>query len=311
MAIKELWVDKYQPTTLDSYVFRDAAQTEIVEKWISEKSIPHILLTGSPGVGKSSLATLLINLLEVNPLDVMEINASRLSNVDIAREKIYNFIQMMPFGEFKIVFLDEFDGFSVAAQNILRGTIEEFQSSARFILTANYPNKIIPAIRSRFQGFHVDKVDINEFTARAAVVLLGENIQFDIEVLDTHVSANYPDLRSCIHDLEQHSVDGKLMPKGVSDVKSTDYLIKMVEMFEAGKISDARKLLCANIRPDDVEDIFRWLYDHIDLFGDTERIQNDAILIIRDGLVNHTLISDPEINLSAVLIQLMKNKQSR
>ena len=217
----------------------------------------------------------------------------------------------MPFGDFKVVFLDEFDGFSVAAQNSLRGTIEEFQSSARFILTANYPNKILPAIRSRFQGFHVDKVDINEFTARSAVVLLGEGIEFDIDVLDTHVVANYPDLRSCIHDLEQHSVNGKLMPKGAPDVSSSDYLNKMVGLFEAGRISDARKLLCANIRPDDVDDIFRWLYDHIELFGDTEEVRDEAILIIRDGLVNHTLIGDPEINLSAVLIQLMKNKQSR
>ena len=100
--MKELWVEKYRPKTVDGYVFRDEAQRSQVNTWIKEQSIPHLLFSGSAGIGKTTLAKLLFNELDINPLDILEINASRTNSVDDVRDKIVNFVQMIPFGDFKI-----------------------------------------------------------------------------------------------------------------------------------------------------------------------------------------------------------------
>lgn len=105
--MKTLWTEEYRPKTLDGYVFKDRAQQELIESWVREKSIPHILLSGAPGVGKTTLAKILINLLNIDSYDVLEINASRENSVDTIRDKITNFVQTMPFGEFKVALLDE------------------------------------------------------------------------------------------------------------------------------------------------------------------------------------------------------------
>jgi replication factor C small subunit len=150
--MKELWTEKYRPSTIDNYVFRDDTQREQVRTWIESKTIPHLLFSGAAGVGKTTLAKILINSLGVNTYDILEINASRDNNVETVREKIIGFVSTMPFGEFKVVLLDEADYLSPNAQAILRGVMETYASSARFILTCNYPNKVIPALHSRCQG---------------------------------------------------------------------------------------------------------------------------------------------------------------
>jgi len=207
--MKELWVEKYRPNTIDGYVFRDNHQKEQVEGWIKQKSIPHLLFSGNAGIGKTTLAKILLNELEVTDLDVLEINASRTNSVEDVRDKIVNFVQMIPFGDFKVVLLDEADYLSPNAQAALRGVMEEYHTTARFILTCNYPNRIIPALHSRCQGFHVERVDITEFTARVATILVEENIEFDLDTLDTFVKATYPDLRKCINTVQMNSMDGQ------------------------------------------------------------------------------------------------------
>lgn len=301
--MKELWVEKYRPKKVDGYVFRDDHQKNQVERWIKEGTIPHLLFSGNAGIGKTTLAKILCNELGINDLDILEINASRENNVDTVREKIINFVQMIPFGPFKVVLLDEADYLSPNAQAALRGVMEEYHTTSRFILTCNYPNRIIPALHSRCQGFHVERVDINEFTARVATILVEESVEFDLDTLDTFVKATYPDLRKCINMVQMNSLEGKLHMPEKSDTAEADYRIEMVELFKKGKITEARKLVCGQARPEEIEEIYRWLYDNIALFGDDVK-QEKAILIIKDGLVNHTLVSDPEINLAATLIRL-------
>jgi DNA polymerase III delta prime subunit len=303
MATTSLWVEKYRPNTLDGYVFRDQQQKNQIDGWIKQQSIPHLLFSGSAGIGKTTLAKILFNELDIEPLDILEINGSRTNSVDDVRNLITNFVQMIPFGDFKVVLLDEADYLSVNAQAALRGVMEEYHNTARFLLTCNYPHKIIPAIHSRCQGFHIEKVDIVEFTARVATILVEENVEFDLDTLDTFVKATYPDLRKCINTVQMNSLSGTLATPAHNDTGSSDYKVEMVELFKAGKISDARKLLCSQARPEEMEEIYRWLYDNISIFGD-EAIQNKAILIIKQGLVDHTLIADAEINLSATLIRL-------
>ena len=301
--MNNLWVEKYRPNTLDGYVFRDSNQRQQIESWVKEKTIPHLLFSGNAGIGKTTLAKILLNLLEVNDLDVLEVNASRVNSVDDVRNKITNFVQMIPFGDFKVVLLDEADYLSHNAQAALRGVMEDYHTTARFILTCNYPNKVIPALHSRCQGFHIEKVDITEFTARVATILVEESIEFDLDTLDTYVKATFPDLRKCINMVQMNSIDGALKAPSQGDQGSSDYKIQMVELFKAGKISQARKLVCGQARPEEMEEIYRWLYDNVVLFGSDES-QEKAILIIKQGLVDHTLVSDPEINLAATMIRL-------
>lgn len=301
--MKELWVEKYRPNTVDGYVFRDDAQRSQVNTWIKDNSIPHLLFSGNAGIGKTTLAKLLFNELDLNPLDILEINASRTNSVDDVRDKIVSFVQMIPFGDFKVVLLDEADYLSPNAQAALRGVMEEYHTTARFILTCNYPNRIIPAIHSRTQGFHIAKIDQTEFTARIATILITEGITPDLDTLDTYVKATYPDLRKCINMVQQNVVNNSLVKPSEGDSGEADWKLEMVELFKARKINEARKMLCGKVRAEEMEEIYRWLYDNIELFGSEDK-QDAAVLTIKQGLVDHTLVVDPEINLAATLIRL-------
>ena len=302
--MKELWVEKYRPSKINGYVFRDAGQKKQIETWIKDQSIPHLLFSGSAGIGKTTLAKILLNELDISEHDILEINASRTNSVDDVRDKIINFVQMIPFGSpFKVVLLDEADYLSPNAQAALRGVMEEYHTNSRFILTCNYPNKIIPALHSRCQGFHVEKTDMEEFIKRAEYILKQENIKYDDETLANFVAAYYPDLRKTINNIQQNVHDNELHSPNKSDEGVEDYKFKMVELFKAGRITEARKLVCGQVRPDEIDEIYRWLYDNIAMFGDDAK-QEKAIVIIKQGLVDHTLVMDPEINLAATLIRL-------
>jgi len=302
--MKELWTEKYRPDTLDGYVFRDDDQKHQVEGWISSGSIPHLLFSGAPGVGKTTLAKILIGQLDVQDVDVLEINASRENSVDAVREKITNFVQTMPFGEFKIVLLDEADYISPNGQAALRGVMETYSSTARFILTCNYPNKVIPALHSRCQGFHIEKIDSTEFTARVATICVTEGIEIDLDTLDSYVKATYPDLRKCINLVQMNSVDGKLVSPQESDSAMADYRLAVVDLFKEGKLLEARKLLCSQVRADEMDELFRWMYDNLELWSTTQEGQDQAVLAIAKGLRNIPMVADQEINLAATLVEL-------
>jgi DNA polymerase III delta prime subunit len=289
---------------VDGYVFRDEAQRTQVKQWIKEGSIPHLLFSGAAGIGKTTLAKILIKQLAIDEYDVLEINASRENNVDTVRDRITNFVSTMPFGKFKVVLLDEADYLSPNAQAALRGVMESYSESARFILTCNYPHKIIPALHSRCQGFHIEKVDHTEFTARAATVLVTEGVEFDLDTLDSYVKATYPDLRKCLNLLQMNSVDLKLKAPSETGSGTADYKLAMVDLFKNGKIREARKLLCEQARPEEMEEIFRWLYDNLNMWSASEEGQDEAILVIRKAVVNAPMVADQEINLAACLVEL-------
>jgi replication factor C small subunit len=304
--MKELWTEKYRPNTLKDYVVRDQRQREQIQGWITSGAIPHLLFSGAPGVGKTTLAKILFHELKVDPYDILEINASRENSVDTVRDKIINFVQLMPFGAFKYVLLDEADYITPNGQAALRGVMETYHTSARFILTCNYPNRVIPALHSRCQGFHIETIDKNEFTARVAQILIEEKVDPELDILDTYVKATYPDLRKCINMVQMNSKDGKLYAPDKSDKGQQDYRLEMVDLFKKGKILDARKLVCSQARPEEVEDIFRWLYDNLELISKDDEQQDKAILAIKQGLVDHSFVADPEINLAAVMIKLAR-----
>lgn len=306
MAIQELWVEKWRPKKIDDYVFRDQQLKDQLEYWIENKTIPNLLFVGAPGTGKSSAANILVHELGLHEYDVLKLNASIKNSIDDVRITIINFIQFLAFGEFKVVLLEEFDMFSQQAQGGLRAILEDYSNVARFVLTANFAHKILKPIHSRCQTVKIDKLDVVEYTARVATILMNENIDFDLDVLDVFVSTSYPDLRKCINLVQQYSTTGTLkLPDKTNSNDDSDWKLEMVTLFKSGKIDEARKLICGKITPDDMEEVYRWLYDNISIFGDYEK-QGNAILTIKQSLVDHAICSDSEINLSACLIRLSR-----
>ena len=302
--MKQLWVEKYRPADIEGYVFRDETQREQVKQWIKEGAIPHLIFSGSAGIGKTTLAKILITALNVDEYDILQINASRDNGVDFIRTRIEGFVSTMPFGKFKIVLLDEADYLSPSAQAVMRGLMETYSDTARFIMTCNYPHKIIPALHSRCQGFHIEKVDHTEFTARAATVLVTEGADFDLDTLDSYVKATYPDLRKCLNLLQMNSTDNKLKAPSETGTGTSDYKLAMIDLFKNGKIREARKLLCEQARPEEMDEIISWAYNNLEMWSKTDEGQDEAILIIRKAAVNAPLVADHEINLAAMMIEL-------
>lgn len=307
---QELWVEKYRPAKVSDYVWRDARQKNQILGWIKDRSIPHLLLSGTQGLGKTSLINVLLNEIGVEPGDTMEINASEETSVETVRTKIINFASTIPYGDFKVIILEEAEAMSAASQAALKRVIEDNSDTCRFILTTNTPHKIIPPIHSRCQTFHMTSLDKEEFRFRLAYILTNEQVDADVETLDNYVEATYPDLRKAINSVQLNCVEGKLLSPTDDSKASGEWMVKVVELFKAGKITEAREYICSHADYTDYPEIYRFLYRNLNLWGNNEQQREDAIIAIRDGLVKDTSCADREINLSATLVQLKNIKNS-
>jgi len=251
----------------------------------------------------------LLNELGVDSMDILEMNGSSQNGVDEVRDRITKFATTMGFGGMRYILLDEADYLSPNAQAALRNVMETFSNFCRFILTCNYPHKIIPALHSRCQGFHIEKLDITEFTARIAEICVTEGVDIDLETLDTYVQATYPDLRKCINLVQQNVVDGTLQKPQAGDKSSSDWMLNAIDLFKSGEYKTARELIVGQARPEEYDEVYRFMYRNLDLWGKTQLQQDQAVVIIRDGMAKSSLCADSEINLSATLIELQLNSQ--
>lgn len=304
----ELWVDRFIPKTLDDYVWRDASMRQKFEEYIAAGGMPHLLLSGKSGLGKTSLVRMMLRLLGVPEGDILFIKASGVRTIEKFEQQIMGFVQTYPMLDnphgIKYVVLDEADSLSMLSYKFLRSEIESFSASTRFILTCNYPSKIEPAIISRCQQYHFEGLSMEEFVVRIAGILTEMEVEFDNQTLIPYIDTAYPDLRKCIGSLQKGTIGGKLTPMDSGSGKSYDWMVDAISYFQSGKIHEARTMIVQQAAVDEYAEIFRWLYQNIHIWGDTQDKQDEALVAIRDGLYKHEFVGDAEINLSATIAQL-------
>ena len=305
--ISKAWTEKYRPKTLDDYVWINDEQREQVESWVRDGYLPDIMLSGGPGCGKTSLAKLLMILLKVDVSDIKYVNASKDTGIDYFRDLI-NFCETMPNGMYRYVILDEVDRASPQAKDLLKSTIEQYESVCRWIFLTNRPHMITGPLQSRMQGYHIESLNKEQFITRAATILMNEGIELNednFDILEEYVTATYPDLRRCINMLQQNCRSGTLKrPSNKSVGRNSEYMVNAVNLFKNGKIHEARKLICENATDGDFEGIYKMLYQNLDWWGKDDESQHKAIVIIANRLRDNSLIADQELGLAACLVEL-------
>lgn len=301
----KLWVEKYRPKTIDEYIFHDIHHKQSFLQLIKDKNIPHLLLTGTQGCGKTAIMQILVSALDVDDIDVMIINASNERGIDTFREKILGFISSYPNGDFKVVVLEEADQLTKDAQFVLRNAMEEYSITSRFILTCNNENKIEAPIKSRCQTFRFKAPDIKSVIKRVVYILQKENVKYQTETIARYVEVYYPDVRKIINSIQQNVIDGELYYCGGEG--ESDYKFKILDYLEVDSWVEMRKLICESVSSGDEWDtIYRFLYDNLNKSNKFKQSANweKGIVIIAEHIYRHAYVSDPEINMAACLIRL-------
>ena len=296
-----LWVEKYRPTNLDTYIGNDQLKSK-VKVYLESGDLPHLLLFGKAGTGKTTLAKLLVNNIDC---DYLYINASDENNVETVRSKVKNFASTMGFKDYKVIILDECDYITPNAQAALRNLMETFSKHCRFILTCNFVERIIDPIQSRCQTFQVIPPNKNDVAKHLHNILTQESVSYEREDLAILVNSGYPDIRRVINGAQRQSVDGKLVIDKQSIVEN-DYKLKLLEILEKqdkkSAFNNSRKLI-ADAKVTDFADLFRLLYDEVDGYGKGHIAE--CILIIAKYELSDAQVVDKEINAMAMIIEIL------
>lgn len=302
--IKQLWWKKYAPKTLSEVVFQNEAQKQKFFRYKRDGEFPNLLLSGVQGSGKSSISNALVNEFNLDPMDIMVIKASTENNVDTMREKVTNFCQTFSSSPFKVVRLEECDHLSLGAQAALRTITEDYADYVRFIGTCNYPNRIIPALKSRFTHYEFKAPAFEETAVLVANMLVNEGVDFEVELLERYITACYPDLRSLVNALQDNSEGGKLTEP--QSVTGHDYKFKLLDLLEAGDLAGIRKTVGAEVGREEYDELYRFMYENLQKCKGFEGrdTQERGIVLIADALYKHALVADPEINFAALCIRL-------
>ena len=296
-----LWVEKYRPTTIDTYIGNEQLKSK-VSVYLESGDLPHLLLFGKAGTGKTTLAKLLVKNIEC---DYLYINASDENNVDTVRTKVKNFASTIGFKDMKIIILDECDYITPNAQAALRNLMETFSKHCRFILTCNYVERIIDPIQSRCQSFQIIPPSKGEVAKHTHDILISENVTHEMDDLKVLIDSGYPDIRRIINSSQRNVVNNKLKLDTTSIIQN-DYKLKLLKILKTQNkktaFKDIRQLLADN-KITDFADLFRLLYDEVDDWGKGHVAE--CILILARYELSDSQVVDKEINAMAMLIELL------
>lgn len=307
------WAIAYRPKTVKDFLFQDETTKSLVLKFIDEKNIPHLLLSGHRGTGKSSLVNVLKHEINIDDMDFLYINASFDNSIDVIRTKVNSFVNTFAMSAFKMVYLDEADRLTPAAQDALKSMVEDYAENARFIFTCNKPSRIIPELKSRCQEIAFRTLNKDEVFAKAVEILDLEGVDLEqkniAKLIKAYRDATFPDFRKLLNTLQQNVIDGVLQESVVElSGETTEANLEMLEMMENKQWSRIRTHMAENTPSDAWEDVYRFLYTYIgDLpsFSDQANL-DEAIVVIADHLYKNNFVADPEINFAACIVKLSR-----
>ena len=297
-----LWTEKYRPTKLDDYVGNEHLKTKVAG-YLENDDIPHLLLFGRAGTGKTTLAKLIVKSIDC---DYMIINASDENNVEMVRTKVKNFASSMGFKKFKVIILDEFDYMSKEAQAILRNLMETFSAHCRFILTCNYVEKVIEPIQSRCQSFQIVPPTKKDVAVQMSKILKAESVEFDVKDLVPIIDASYPDIRKVINTCQLNSNKGKLKVD-VQNLLENDYKMKIIDILKSNddsrnKYMKVRQAIIDS-KANDFSELYTLLYDKVDEYAPNNT--SGVILFLGEAVANSSLAIDKEIIAAATMIKIL------
>jgi len=294
-----LWVEKYRPTDLSTYVGNEHLK-EKVKVYLESEDVPHLLLYGKAGTGKTTLAKIITSNIDC---DYLYINASDENKVDDVRNKVKTFASSVGFKSLKVIILDECDYLTPNAQAALRNLMETFSRHCRFILTCNYVERIIDPIQSRCQSYKVVPPSKKEVAQQMVNILTQENCTFELDDIALIVNAGYPDIRRVINSAQRQIIDGKLTIDTTSVIQN-NYKLQLLEMLSNNsKLNDIRKLIADN-SISDYSELFRLLYDEVDNYGNGK--QAECIMNIAEAQYQDVHVVDKEINFMSLIIRLLR-----
>ena len=294
-----IWCERFRPTSLNQYVGNDHLRSKFTQ-YLDSEDIPHLLLYGKAGTGKTTLAKIVVKNIQC---DYLYLNASDERNIDTVRDKIKTFASSVGFNPIKIVILDEADYLTPVSQAALRNVMETFSQHTRFILTCNYVERIIDPIQSRCQSYNVKPPSKKDVGAHLYNILHGEEIDFQIDDIAVLVNASYPDIRQVINSAQRQTVDGKLTLDTTSIIEK-NYKLKLIDLLiNEGSFNQIRQLIADN-HVEDYNELYRLLYDEVDTYA--SNAVPEAILKIGEAQYKDAHAVDKEINFMALIINLLK-----
>ena len=300
MTITDIWCEKYRPSTLNEIVLNKNTKTYF-NKVQAEQNIPNVLFVGKPGIGKTSLAKIIVK--DILKCQYLYINASDENGIDTIRTKVLNFAQTKSlFGQIKIIILDECDGLSIDAQKALRNSIEEYHDLTRFVLTANYKHKIIPALQSRCQIFDIS-YDKNEYLTKLISIVKAEELKINKEDFTKIIDNCYPDFRKGINALQKYYLSGG---KENSSNITEDFFDGLIELLKQKKYFLIRKQIIENetLFNNDYDELFKRLFDFMYISVIPEERKRDCLITISKYFYQNSQCIDQEINFYSCILDL-------
>ena len=293
--------EKYRPDTLEGYICKDEYKAKFQE-FINQQDIPHLLFAGKPGAGKTTIAKILVKNIDC---DYLYVNATDERSMDVMRDKVGAFAAAGSFKPLKIVILDEATHILQASQVILLNMMETYSLTTRFILTGNYPERLIEPLRSRCQEFDLSPPSKKVVAEHIDNILTTEGIEHSIEDVVTIIKKFYPDFRKIINNCQKYTVDNVLtLDKSIDS--TDDYKEKVVAELKtpSSKSFNNIRQIIANTDLDDFGDLYRFLYDQLGEYAKGN--EGMVIIILEEYLYHSTFRLDKEINLAACISKILE-----